>query len=137
MLGRHRKSALSTFLGAALCALIGLYTLTSSPVSIAQTDASSEFDLGSFTQLQAEISQALYQPREATLTVRAADQTGSLKEWTVVLPTPSELRESGLNVTFFAPGHGYTITGHRASDPQSYRLLATTITRPDGAIWSR
>ena len=137
MLGKHRKSALNTLVGTALCALIGVYSLTSSPVSIAQTAINSEFDLSSFTQLNAEVWQARLEPGDAKLLVRAADETGATKEWTVVLPPPSELRESGLKFTFFAPGQGYTITGHRASDPQSYRLLATTITRPDGAIWAR
>ena len=95
-------------------------------------------DLSRYTQLQAEIHMAkLERDSEATLRVLAPDQTGKSQEWTVVLPTGSELREAGIKLTFFAPGHGYVITGHAASDPADHRLFATTITRPDGAVWTR
>ena len=137
MLGRHRHSALRTVLGTAVCALIGVYALTSSPLSTAQVAAGGELDVGSTIQLQAEIQQAKFSQGEATLVVRAPDQTGALQEWTVVLGSPSELRERGVNLVFFAPGHGYTITGYRSSAPQLRRLVATSVTRPDGAAWSR
>ena len=138
MLGKHRKSALSTLVGTGVCALIGVYSLTSAPISVAQNAVASEYDLSRFTQLQAEVHMArLERDSEGTLRVLAPDQTGKSQEWTVVLPTASELREAGIKLTFFAPGHGYVITGHAASDPTDHRLFATTITRPDGAVWTR
>jgi len=138
MLGKHRKSALNTVLGTAVCALIGLYSLTSSPVSIAQSSAGSEFDLSSTTEIKGEVFQTRFVGgTEATLVVVAADQTGARQEWTVVLGSSSELRERGTGLVFFAPGPGYTIAGHRSADPETHRLLATTVTRPDGVVWTR
>lgn len=138
MLGKHRKSALNTLVGTAVCVLIGVYSLTSAPISVAQNAAASEYDLTRYTQLQAEIHMARLEPdSEGTLRVLAPDQTGKSQEWTVVLPTGKELREAGIKLTFFAPGHGYVITGHAASDPADHRLFAMTVTRPDGAVWTR
>jgi beta-lactamase regulating signal transducer with metallopeptidase domain len=131
MLGRHRQSALRTVLGTAVCALIGVYALTSSPLSTAQVAESSPIEL------KARVQVAKFLQGEATLTVEAPDQTGVLQEWTVVLGSPSELRERGFNLPFFAPGPGYTIAGYRSSAPQANRLVATSVTRPDGAVWSR
>jgi len=138
MLGKHRKSALSTLVGTGVCALIGVYSLTSAPPSVAQNAADPAYDQSSLTQLQAEVVQVTFlKDTEATLRVRAPDQTGKAQEWTVVLPNSSELREAGVNLRSFAPGHGYVITGNRSSDPEQHRLFAITITSPDGSIWSR
>jgi beta-lactamase regulating signal transducer with metallopeptidase domain len=138
MLGKHRKSALNTLVGMGTCLLIGVYSLTSAPISVAQNAAASEYDLTRYTQLQAEVHMArLERDSEGTLRVLAPDQAGKSQEWTVVLPTGRELREAGIKLTFFAPGHGYVITGHAASDPADHRLFAMTVTRPDGAVWAR
>jgi beta-lactamase regulating signal transducer with metallopeptidase domain len=137
MLGKHRSSTLSTLVGASVCVLIGVYSLTSAPYSVAQNATAPAYDFGSMTQLNAEVHQAKWHQGTATLVVLAPDQSGKPQEWTVTLPPPSELREAGINIGFFAPGHGYVITGNRSIDPKEHRLLAVTITRPDGSVWVR
>ncbi len=138
MLSKHRESPLNTLVGTAVCVLIGVYSLTSAPISVAQNATASEYDLSRYTQLQAEVHMARLEPdSEGTLRVLAPDQTGKSQEWTVVLPTGKELRDAGIKLVFFAPGPGYVITGHAASDPADHRLLAMTVTRPDGAVWTR
>ena len=49
------------------------------------------------------------------------------------------LRAAGVErpAAFFAPGKGYVISGSPSVDPNEHRLLAWTITRPDGAVWRR
>jgi beta-lactamase regulating signal transducer with metallopeptidase domain len=136
MLGKYKESGLSTVVGAAACLLIGVFSLTSAPISVAQNAAISREYLSSVTELQAEIHQAKFEVTETTLRVLAPDESGKPQEWTVVLPPPSELRAAGANFAFFAPGHGYVITGSPSVDQQR-RLFALTVTRPDGAVWRR
>ena len=69
--------------------------------------------------------------------VLAPAQSGKPQEWTVMLPSGSQLREAGVTFTSFAPGHGYLISGSPSRDPNERRLLAWTITRPDGSVWRR
>jgi hypothetical protein len=137
MLGKHRRSAFRTLVGTSACVLIGAYSLTSAPSSIAQDATAAVYDFGSFTQLIAEIHQARWQQGVATLIVMAPDQSGKPQQWTVDLPATSELRQAGINIGFFAPGHGYVITGNASLDPKLRRLFAVTITRPDGSVWTR
>jgi bla regulator protein blaR1 len=137
MLGKHRKSASNTFVGTSVCVLIGAYSLTSAPISVAQNAVVPAYDMRSFTQLQAEVHQFMFLKDGATLIVRAPDESGKSQEWTVELPTGSELREAGITIVSFAPGHGYVITGNPSLDPREHRLLAVTITRPDGSVWTR
>jgi hypothetical protein len=94
--------------------------------------------LAAVVTLQAEIRMARFLAREkGTLEVRASDPKSAAQQWTVVLVEASELRENATAPEFFAPGRGYVITGHPAVDPQAHRLLAVSVTRPDGAVWSR
>jgi hypothetical protein len=138
MLGKHRKSTLNTALGGIVCTLIGLYSLSSSPVSTAQETEDSGYDLASVTRIEGELYQARFlADAPATLSIFAPDQVGTRQEWTVVLGDTAELRSAGFGMVFFAPGPGYTITGNPSSDPGERRLLATSVTRPDGSVWSR
>ena len=137
MLGKYKESALSTAVGAVVCLLIGVFSLTSAPTSVAQNAAISREYLASVTELQAEIHMARFEGTESTLRVLAPDQSGKPQEWTVVLPPPSELRAAGVSPVFFAPGHGYVITGSPSVDPATRRLFALTVTRPDGSVWRR
>jgi beta-lactamase regulating signal transducer with metallopeptidase domain len=137
MLGRYKESAMNTVVGTVVCSLIAVYSLTSAP-TVAQNAGRSGYDLGSLTQLQAEVHQATFLGgAEGTLRVMAADRSGDPQEWTVVLPTGRELREAGVDIVFFAPGKGYVISGSPSLDPNERRLLAWTITRPDGSVWRR
>ena len=143
MLGKYKESTLKSVVGAAVCLLIGVYSLTSAPTSVAQNAGNSAYDVGSVIQLQAEISMAKFADGEATLRVVAPDQSGKPQEWLVVLQRPSEvveaLRAAGFEhpIAFFAPGKGYTISGSPSLDTHERRLLAWTVTRPDGAVWRR
>jgi len=135
MLGKYKESALRTSVGTVVCLLIGLYSLTSAP-TVAQNAASAGYDLGTLTELHAEVHQAMFLGgTEGTLRVMAPDRSGKAQEWTVVLPTGRELRESGIDIVFFAPGKGYIISGSPSLDPNERRLLAWTVTRPDGSVW--
>ena len=137
MLGKYKESALKNVAGTILCLLIGVYSLTSAP-TVAQNAGGSSYDLGSLTELQGEVRQVtLLGGTEGVLRVMAPDQSGDAQEWTVVLPTGKELREAGINVAFFAPGKGYVISGSPSLNPNERRLLAWTITRPDGSVWRR
>jgi hypothetical protein len=136
MLGKYRESTFKTVAGAVTCLMIGVLALTSAPRSIAQ-DARGEYNLSAITQLQAEIHMAKWVQGEATLRVMAPNQAGQLQEWTVVLASPMELRNAGLNPSFFAPGHGYVISGYPSVDTQQHRFFAMTVTRPDGQVWTR
>jgi len=137
MLGKHRRSALSTLIGTGVCVLIGVYSLTSAPHSVAQNTAASVYDFSSTTQLEAEVHQARFEPDGVTLVVLAPNPSGKWQEWTVELPTRSELGEAGITIVSFAPGRGYVITGNPSLDPKEHRLLAVRITRPDGSVWVR
>jgi bla regulator protein BlaR1 len=137
MLGKHRKSALNTLVGTGACVLIGAYSLTSAPNSVAQNAVVLAYDMRSLTQLQAEVHQSRFLKDGAALMVRAPDESGKSQEWTVALPPPSELKAAGVTIVSFAPGHGYVITGNPSLDPKEHRLLAVTITRPDGSVWTR
>ena len=136
MLGKYRESRFNTFVGAIVCLMIGVFSLTSAPRSIAQSAEAVAFDPTPIT-LRAEIQMIRFVLPEATMRVVAADQTGYSQEWTVVLGNPSELIASGLNPRSLTLGHGYLIAGNRSSDPNEHRLLATSITRPDGSVWRR
>jgi bla regulator protein BlaR1 len=137
MLGKYKESALRTVVGTVACLMIGVFSLTSAPTSVAQNAAISREYLASVTELQAEIHMAKFEGTESTLRVLAPDPSGKPQEWTVVLPPPSELRAAGVTPVFFAPGHGYVITGSPSVDQASHRLFALTVTRPDGSVWRR
>ena len=136
MLGKYRESLFNTFVGTIVCLLIGVFSLTSAPRSIAQSAEAVAFDPTPIT-LRAEIQMVNFVMPEATMRVVAADQTGYSQEWTVVLGNPDELIASGLNPRSLTLGHGYLIAGNRSSDSNEHRLLAASITRPDGSVWRR
>ncbi|HSC16041.1 MAG TPA: M56 family metallopeptidase [Gammaproteobacteria bacterium] len=144
MLGKYRESAWNTVVGMAVCLAVGVYSLTSAPTSVAQDAGNSGYDLGTITELQAEVHMAKFSGEaDATLRVVAPDQSGRPQEWLVVLQRSNDvveaLRASGVErpALFFAPGKGYRISGSPSLDPNEHRLLAWTITRPDGAVWRR
>lgn len=129
MLGKYRESRVNSIVGAIVCLMIGVLSLTSAPRSIAQS--------ASVTLQRAEIHMVRFEGSEAIMKVVAADQTGQMQEWTVVLGDPRELMASGFPARSFAPGAGYLITGDRSLNPSDHRLVATSITRPDGSVWRR
>lgn len=144
MLGKYKESAWKTVVGMVVCLAVGVYALTSAPTSFAQTGGKSGYNLGSITELQAEVHMAKFAGEDdATLRVMAPDQTGQPQEWLVVLQRSNDvvaaLRAAGVErpALFFAPGKGYVISGSPSLDPNERRLLAWTITRPDGAVWRR
>jgi beta-lactamase regulating signal transducer with metallopeptidase domain len=138
MLGKYRESAFNTVVGAVMCTLIGVLSLTSSPTSIAQGVVESVWDFTSTTELQAEVHQVHFVANaDATMRVMVRDQAGKSQEWTVVLGNAKEMREAEVNLVSFAPGYGYVIAGHPSRDPAQHLLLATTVTRPDGSVWRR
>jgi beta-lactamase regulating signal transducer with metallopeptidase domain len=137
MLGKYKDSALSTVVGTVVCLLIGVFALTSAPTSIAQNAGISREYLSSVTTLQAEVQMAKFASTEVTLQVSASDPSGKVQEWTVLLPSAKELTAAGIKPVFFAPGHGYLITGSPSADPAARRLFALTVTRPDGTVWRR
>jgi bla regulator protein blaR1 len=143
MLSKYKESALRTLVGTVACLLIGVYSLTSAPTSVAQNAGKAGYNLGSITQLQAEIHQTTFMGTEATLRVLAPDQSGKPQEWIIELPAPlvvlEALRAAGVEhpAAFFAPGKGYLISGSPSLEPNERRLLAWTVTRPDGAVWRR
>src|SRR5262245_31958724 len=55
MLGKYKESTLSTVVGTVVCLLIGVYSLTSAPTSVAQNAAIPREYLASRTGLQAEV----------------------------------------------------------------------------------
>jgi beta-lactamase regulating signal transducer with metallopeptidase domain len=144
MLGRYKESAWNTAAGMVVCSLIGVYSLTSAPTSVAQDAANAGYNLGVITQLQAEVQMVKFSgDADATLRVVAPDQAGQPQEWLVVLQRSNDvveaLRAAGVErpAAFFAPGKGYVISGSPSLDPNEHRLLAWTVTRPDGAVWRR
>jgi beta-lactamase regulating signal transducer with metallopeptidase domain len=144
MLGRYKESAWNTAAGMVVCSLIGVYSLTSAPTSVAQDAANAGYNLGVITQLQAEVRMVKFSgDADATLRVVAPDQAGQPQEWLVVLQRSNDvveaLRAAGVErpAAFFAPGKGYVISGSPSLDPNEHRLLAWTVTRPDGAVWRR
>jgi len=144
MLGKYRESASRTLVGTAACLLIGVFALTSAPTSVAQNAGNAGYNLGSITELQAEVHMVKFSGAdEAILRVVAPDQTGKPQEWLVVLQRSNDvieaLRAAGVErpAAFFAPGKGYVISGSPSVDPNEHRLLAWTVTRPDGAVWRR
>jgi beta-lactamase regulating signal transducer with metallopeptidase domain len=143
MLGKYKESTLKTAIGAAVCLLIGVYSLTSAPTSVAQNAGNPGYNVGSILQLQGEIHMVKFEGDEATLRVVAPDRSGKPQEWLVVLQRPQEvvegLKAAGIEhpISFFAPGKGYVISGSPSLDPSERRLLAWSVTRPDGAVWRR
>jgi beta-lactamase regulating signal transducer with metallopeptidase domain len=144
MLGKYKESSWNTVVGMVVCLAVGVYSLTSAPTSVAQDEGNAGYDLGAVTELQAEVHMArLLLGTDATLRVVAPDQSGKPQEWLVVLQRTNEvveaLRAAGVERPglFFAPGKGYVISGSPSLDPNERRLLAWTVTRPDGAVWRR
>ena len=144
MLAKYKESTWNTVIGTVVCLLIGVYSLTSAPTSVAQAANDSGYDLGTITSLQAEVQQVKFSgDSEATLRVVAPDQNGKPQEWLVVLQRSNELVDAlkamGVEhpAAFFGLGHGYLITGSASRDSNEHRLLAWTVTRPDGAVWRR
>jgi beta-lactamase regulating signal transducer with metallopeptidase domain len=144
MLGKYKESAWKTVVGMVVCLVVGVYSLTSAPTSVAQDAGNAGYNLGAITQLQAEVQMVkFFRGTEATLQVVAPDQSGKPQEWLVVLQRADEvaeaLRAAGVErpALFFAPGKGYVISGSPSLDPNEHRLLAWTVTRPDGAVWRR
>jgi beta-lactamase regulating signal transducer with metallopeptidase domain len=144
MLGKYKESAWNTVLGMVVCLLVGVYSLTSGPNSIAQDAGNSGYNLGLITELQAEVHMVKFSGEaDATLRVVAPDQSGKPQEWLVVLQPSKDLAEAlraaGVErpALFFAPGKGYVISGSPSLDPNEHTLLAWTVTRPDGAVWRR
>jgi beta-lactamase regulating signal transducer with metallopeptidase domain len=144
MLGKYKESAWNTVLGMVVCLLIGVYSLTSAPTSVAQDAGKSGYDLGTITELQTEVHMAKFSGEaDAILRVVAPDRSGRPQEWLVVLQRSKDvveaLRAAGVErpALFFAPGEGYIISGSPSLDPNEHRLLAWTVTRPDGAVWRR
>jgi bla regulator protein BlaR1 len=144
MLGKYKESALNSVVGTLVCLGLGVYSLTSAPSSVAQSSANPGYDLGSVISLQAEIHMAKFVAEDdAVLRVVAPDQSGKPQEWLVVLQRSKDvveaLRAAGVErpATFFAPGKGYLISGSPSLDQSERRLLAWSVTRPDGAVWRR
>jgi beta-lactamase regulating signal transducer with metallopeptidase domain len=144
MLGKYKESAWNTVLGMVVCLAVGVYSLTSAPTSVAQDAGKSGYDLGTITELKAEVHMATFsREADAILRVLAPDRSGKPQEWLVVLQRSNEmveaLRAAGVErpALFFAPGKGYVISGSPSLDPNEHRLLAWTVTRPDGAVWRR
>jgi beta-lactamase regulating signal transducer with metallopeptidase domain len=143
MLGRYKDSAWNTVAGMAVCLVVGVYSLTSAPSSVAQDAGKAGYNLGTITALQGEVQRVQFLSAEVTLRVSAPDQSGKPQEWLVVLQRSNEvveaLRAAGVEhpAAFFAPGKGYLISGSPSLDPNERRLLAWTVTRPDGAVWRR
>jgi beta-lactamase regulating signal transducer with metallopeptidase domain len=144
MLGKYRESAWNTVVGMVVCLAVGVYSLTSAPASVAQDAGNAGYNLGTVTQLQAEVHMVKFPgDTEATLRVVALDQSGNPQEWLVVLQRSKDmveaLRAAGVErpAMFFALGQGYLISGSPSLDPNEHRLLAWTVTRPDGAVWRR
>lgn len=127
-----------------MCLLIGVLSLTSAPTSVAQDAGKAGYNLGAITELQAEVQMVKFSGEaQATLRVSAPDQSGKPQEWLVVLQRSNEvveaLKAAGVErpALFFAPGKGYVISGSPSLDANEHRLLAWTVTRPDGAVWRR
>ena len=144
MLGKYKESTWNTVVGMVVCLLIGVYSLTSAPTSVAQDAGNAGYNLGVITQLQAEVHMVRFSGEtDATLRVVAPDASGRPQEWLVVLQPSKDvaeaLRAAGVErpAMFFAPGKGYLISGSPSLDPNEHRLLAWTVTRPDGAVWRR
>ena len=144
MLGKYKESAWNTVVGTVVCLAVGVYSLTSAPTSVAQDAGKAGYDLGTITELQAEVHMAKFSGEaDAVLRVVAPDRSGQPQEWLVVLQRSNDvvqaLRAAGVErpALFFAPGKGYVISGSPSLDPTEHRLLAWTITRPDGAVWRR
>jgi beta-lactamase regulating signal transducer with metallopeptidase domain len=144
MLGKYKESAWNTVAGMVVCLAVGVYSLTSAPISVAQDAGKAGYNLGAITELHAEVQMVKFSGEaEATLRVSAPDQSGKPQEWLVVLQRSNDvveaLRAAGVErpAAFFAPGKGYVISGSPSVDPNEHRLLAWTITRPDGAVWRR
>jgi bla regulator protein BlaR1 len=138
MLGKYKDSVFNTAVGAVVCTLIGALSLTSSPTSMAQDVVGSAWDFGSTKELQAEVHEVRFLANaDATMRVMVRDRAGDSQEWTVVLGNTGEMKEAGVGLVSFAPGHGYVIAGHPSRDSEQHLLLATTVTRPDGSVWRR
>jgi beta-lactamase regulating signal transducer with metallopeptidase domain len=144
MLGKYKESAWNSVIGMLVCLGLGVYSLTSAPTSVAQNAANPGYDLGSVISLQAEVHMAKFSGEaDATLRVVAPDQSGRPQEWLVVLQPSKEmveaLKAAGVErpALFFAPGKGYLISGSPSLDSNEHRLLAWSVTRPDGAVWRR
>ena len=143
MLSKYKESAFRTFVGTVACLLIGVYSLTSAPTSVAQNAGTAGYNVRTITSLQAEVQQVKFAGAEATMRVVAPDQNGKPQEWLVVLQRPSEvveaLKAAGVEhpAAFFGLGKGYLISGSPSLDPNEHRLLAWSVTRPDGAVWRR
>jgi beta-lactamase regulating signal transducer with metallopeptidase domain len=144
MLGKYKESTWNTVVGMVVCLVIGVYSLTSAPTSVAQDAGSAGYNLGVIAQLQAEVHMVRFSAdTDATLRVMAPDASGRPQEWLVVLQPSKDvaetLRAAGVErpAIFFAPGKGYLISGSPSLDPNEHRLLAWTVTRPDGAVWRR
>jgi len=64
MLSKHRKSA-QTVLGTGVCALIGVFSLASAPVSIAQTGQDSAYDPSSDPEDRRMLAQSITRSDES------------------------------------------------------------------------
>ena len=119
--------------------LIGAYLLLIAP-AFAQPANDSPYDLDSTIEIEGGLAQvALNMPgsSEFILYVIAADKNGENHQWTVVLGNANELTRAGMTMRSFAPGQKLVITGNPSLDSSDHRMLAKTVRRPDGSVWSR
>lgn len=121
MLARHKNSSLSSSLGLVLCFLVGVFTLTSAPESIAQGEARPIFneiyDANAPAKFSGRIVRVDYGEHFMLLHVDAVNDDGSITQWVVEGGSYEDLHAAGLDSNALFPGRTVTITGYKTIDP--------------------
>ncbi len=121
MLARHKNSVLSSSLGLALCFLVGVFTLTSAPESIAQGEARPIFDemydASAPAIFSGRIVRVDYGEHFMLLHVDAVNDDGSITQWVVEGGSYEDMHAAGLDSNALFPGRPVTIRGYKTIDP--------------------
>lgn len=119
MLRHHRDSKLNTFIGLALCGLLGTFAVTKAPDAIAQSEVRPEFE---------EVYDANFPRRFIGVIVRVdysenftllhvnTDSDSGVVQWIVEGGSWQEMHDAGLDSNALFPGRQVTVTGYQSKD---------------------
>jgi hypothetical protein len=119
MLRNRRYSKLNAFTGLGLCALLGVFALTTAPESIAQSDLRPKFadiyDANQPHRFAGVIVWVDYGEHFTLLHVDVKDDKGVV-QWVVEGGSWQDMHKAGLDSNALHPGRRVTVTGYQSKD---------------------
>ncbi|PCI75619.1 MAG: hypothetical protein COB20_12535 [SAR86 cluster bacterium] len=120
MIGKYKYSRLNNTTGLGLCLLIAVFTLTSAPDSIAQSDPRPAFadvyDEDLPKKFTGKIVRVNYGEFFMLLHVNAEHDDGTITQWIVEGGSYKSLHDAGLDSNSLYPGRYVTVTGYQSLD---------------------